>query len=598
MPYEALRGFGHRWGWSLAVAMLAATMFLVNLGSARLWDDDEPKNAGCGIEMLARGDYIVPMFNGELRSHKPVMLYWWMIASYLTFGISEFSARLPSALASTATLVITYHLGRLLFDRATGLMSAALLSAGLMFAVLSRAATPDGVLILFVMSSLLCLVVGLKRTTTLLDRDASPTDDSTTWRLPLPLAIALYLAIGGAVLTKGPIGVLLPGTAYFAFFLLAQPTPIDAQSLLGRVWQWLAGRLSPRRLWQVAQSLRVPMGLAIVAVVVTPWYVAVGMATHGEWLQGFLGTHNVHRFLEPMEGHRGPLFYHVISVMMGMFPTSCFLPIAVVTAVLHSRANHAHRGAYLLLLCWAFTWVGFFSIAATKLPNYVVPSYPAFALLTAAWLVSAVRAGERSRLWLRVGFGSLAVVGLTMAIAMAVFLPGVMEGSQWLALVGLPPLLGGLIAMALTWRGSLRPAVATFACTALVFTASALWFVAPVASQQQASYRLAESLEQVAVAPERPSLDLASYHYTRPNLTFYLRQSVESVDQLDQLAEFLAADQTAVVMPAERYAEVAEQLPFATQVITEQQKFLRPGKQVVVIGRQAQVASGPQAEHR
>ena len=75
------------------VAAIAAVMFLTNLGGSRLWNEDEPKNARCGVEMHERGDWVVPTYNDELRSHKPVLLYWAMRASYAAFGVSEFSAR-------------------------------------------------------------------------------------------------------------------------------------------------------------------------------------------------------------------------------------------------------------------------------------------------------------------------------------------------------------------------------------------------------------------------------------------------------------------------------------------------------------------------
>src|SRR5207244_10020 len=81
-----------------AIAAVAAVVLLTNLGSATLWDIDEPRNAVCAREMLQSGDWIVPTFNGELRAHKPVLLYWFMMSAYQALGVNEFSARLWSAL--------------------------------------------------------------------------------------------------------------------------------------------------------------------------------------------------------------------------------------------------------------------------------------------------------------------------------------------------------------------------------------------------------------------------------------------------------------------------------------------------------------------
>src|SRR5207237_5620389 len=93
------------------VAAVAALVTLTNLGGARLWDRDEPRNAGCAREMLARGDWVVPVFNGELRTHKPVLLYWCIMASYGALGVTEFAARLPSALCAIGSVVCASRSG-------------------------------------------------------------------------------------------------------------------------------------------------------------------------------------------------------------------------------------------------------------------------------------------------------------------------------------------------------------------------------------------------------------------------------------------------------------------------------------------------------
>ena len=102
----------HRvWHYLLLLAV-GWCMFLVNLGGPSLWDVDEGRNAPCAYEMMASGDWVVPTHNGVLRSAKPVLLYWLQIAAYSCFGVNEFDARLPSALAALASLLLAYELGR------------------------------------------------------------------------------------------------------------------------------------------------------------------------------------------------------------------------------------------------------------------------------------------------------------------------------------------------------------------------------------------------------------------------------------------------------------------------------------------------------
>src|SRR5947209_974589 len=110
--FQRLNGRPGHYALLLAVA---AALFLPNLGVPSLWDIDEGNNATAASEMLESGNYIVPTFNYALRPDKPALLYWLQLIGYVAFGVGEFAARLPSALAGTATVLLTYELGRRLF---------------------------------------------------------------------------------------------------------------------------------------------------------------------------------------------------------------------------------------------------------------------------------------------------------------------------------------------------------------------------------------------------------------------------------------------------------------------------------------------------
>ena len=136
-----------RLGHQACIAAVAGVVFFANLGGPKLWDDDEPRNATCAREMFERGDPIVPTFNHELRTDKPVLVYWLMMGSYALFGVTEFAARFPSAVLGLCTALATYHLGRLLFRPQVGLWAGLVMATNLMFGVAARAATPDSTLI-------------------------------------------------------------------------------------------------------------------------------------------------------------------------------------------------------------------------------------------------------------------------------------------------------------------------------------------------------------------------------------------------------------------------------------------------------------------
>ncbi len=119
----------------LIILLIAGAVFFTNLGESRLWDRDEPRNAGCAAEMMARGDWVVPTFNDELRHQKPVLLYWLIMSAYSVFGVNEFSARFWSATLAIGTTLATYGIARRLTNPRIGLIAAIALSTSLMFDV-------------------------------------------------------------------------------------------------------------------------------------------------------------------------------------------------------------------------------------------------------------------------------------------------------------------------------------------------------------------------------------------------------------------------------------------------------------------------------
>lgn len=330
--------------WLLAAAGL---VIFLQLGQVRLWDEDEPKNAVCGREMLERGDWIVPTFNGQLRTDKPILLYWLMLSAYSLFGVCEFAARLPSAVLSLGTVVLTYDIGRRLAGERAGFWSGLVLIGSLLFGVAARAATPDGTLLFCTTLAFWAFVYG--------GGVASASE-------PAPLAITrpahrgLYIALGLAILAKGPAGLILP-LGVLVTFVLWSNTRVTA-------WRefrpWLASMVEA-----TLKTLKPLRGLAWTFFIAAPWYAAVAWQTDGAWIAGFLGRHNIDRFLQPLEGHRGPFFYYVPAILAGMLPWSVCLPGAALALWQRFRSRTV-TPADRFLLAWIGVYVVFFSMARTK----------------------------------------------------------------------------------------------------------------------------------------------------------------------------------------------------------------------------------------
>ncbi len=382
-----------------ALLILAwAALCLPNLGGPSLWDIDEGNNSEAAREMLRAGDWIVPTCNYQLRTDKPVLLYWCQIAAFNVFGVGELAARLPSALAALAAVLATYELGRRMFNALTGLLAGLLLGGAVLFCAAAHFANPDSLL------NASCLFALFFFWT---DYAA----DRSGWS---PWSAG---AAGVAVLAKGPVGLLLPATIGFLFL----------------AWRWKLGRLMS---WRLVTSFLVFLAVA------APWYVWVGVVTKGAWTAGFWNTHNVGRFTGAMESHSGSFFYYAPTLLLGCAPWCVFFaPTAWYTLrqtwarspeapVMEKMTRRDERPALQFLLCWITVFFVFFSFSGTKLPNYILPLYPAAALLTARFLDQWRRGEIRPPVW---------VIGLSL-VCLALIGTAIVAGTM--AASGILPVRG------------------------------------------------------------------------------------------------------------------------------------------------------------
>jgi 4-amino-4-deoxy-L-arabinose transferase-like glycosyltransferase len=325
----------HRLGHYLLLLAAGAALTLPNLGAPSLWDIDEGHNAEAAREMLDSGNWLVPTFNYQLRDHKPPLLYWLQIAAYQWFGVNEFAARLPSALAAVAAVLLTYELGRRMFGRAVGLLAGLILASAGMFCAAAHFANPDSLLNALTLATFFIFWRSISRSAPwggMLSRPRQQTGDSATaetgresmapkkeevvygrgWFIPAATIMGL------AVLTKGPVGILLP-VAVIGLFLL-----------------W-SGRLT------LLLNYRLLLGVLTFILVALPWYAWISAETKGEFTRGFFLTHNFSRFLNPMENHRGPIYYYLVALLLGFVPWSPFFMLALLCGFSNRRDKGTGR---------------------------------------------------------------------------------------------------------------------------------------------------------------------------------------------------------------------------------------------------------------
>jgi 4-amino-4-deoxy-L-arabinose transferase-like glycosyltransferase len=509
----------NRSAWSLvAVIAISSVVLITNLGGPRLWDRDEPRNASCAAEMLERGDWVVPVMNAELRSHKPVMLYWVTMAFYSTFGVSEFTARIGSALAGIGSVLLTYAIGARLFSQKAAYWGAIALATMLMFNVAARAATPDAILIFFIMGTLTAFVYAVHW------EAESPSPASA--RLPLGPAALMYLCAAGAVLTKGPVGVILPMAIAGAFMMTCGYRFEEGGARSIRSLVKLAGSAiwqTPGRFCASLWQLRPILGTAILAVVAVPWYVWVGVRTQGAWLDGFFLEHNIGRFNESMEGHGGSILYYPVALLIGSFPWSALL-IPVCLLLRQAWPENQKRGI-VFCLCWLVVIVGIFSLAKTKLPSYITPCYPGLALIS-GWFLSRLMdpTANQARQWTIASGFVLIVIGVGISVGLPIAATLYLPGEQWLATLGLLPIVGGAFVIYAVRKRSewAAPALATCAGAMMIS------FFA-FAADRVDSHRRHEELFS-AIDSKNKLQPIAVWGVLEPSWVFYSQRSLEVVE--------------------------------------------------------------------
>jgi len=552
---------------SLAIVLPAALVSLcLGVAATPLWDEDEPRFAAIAHTMVETGDWIVPMFNDELAVDKPVLMHWAMAASATLFGGSEIAARLPAMLATLLAALALLRAGTRWFDAATGVVAALAFVGCLLVGIEAHAATPDAILTCLTTWATVLVAepfVAAARIRETVSPAALP-------RLSAARAAVVGGLMGLAVLCKGPIGCVGPLAVLcpWLWWTARERRPARTAGML------LAGAVAAA--WETLRAIRPVIILAAMLAVAAPWYVAVSVRTGGEWLHGFFFIHNVGRFVAPMERHGGSVFLHPLAMLVGFFPWSCFLPLAIaVTAWRVGRRTDppATRSALLLLLVWLLVWVGGFSCSATKLPNYVLPAYPAAALLVAAAGVAAARTDRWAHpRWMAAGIASLAFGGVATAAVVLVAERFGLVGAAPAAAVGIVPVIGAGCLWA--WRRDPFRALAALAVTGLLYTGLAVGPAAARLAGANALPGLVEEAHRHAGGHAR----LGTFTQLTPNVVYYARGHVASWQSQDRDAAiaFLASGPDAVVLVREdNLPELAAALPPGVGVIGRARPLFR-----------------------
>ena len=396
-----------QWTGLLAVCL----MCLSRLAGFGLSDPDEGRYAEIPREMLELHDWITPHLGYVNYFEKPPLLYWLVGLSLRLFGTSEWAARLTPALAAIGGVVLTHALGvRLLGRRAAPLAAAVLITSPLYFA-LSQVLVID-MLLTLCMTAALVFVYQTRRA-----------PGRSIW----PLAAAVAAGLG--VLAKGPVALVLPGLIGLAF-------------------------LGARRDARTLGALLAPWPILVFAATAVPWFVLVSLE-HPDFPGFFFVREHLYRFATSRVGHPEPFWYYMPVVVGGFFPWTLLVAFLAATPSGRAAFRRVPADARLLLSLWAAVVIVAFTLARAKLSPYVLPAFPALALLTGGWLDRVLDDDALTRLTLGRLARSLArIAAFVLLIGVAVrLLPASLAaelhrdsgttqaflvGGTWLALVMLP----------------------------------------------------------------------------------------------------------------------------------------------------------------
>lgn len=311
--------------------------FFQFLGKLPLLEPDEARYAEIPREMLETGDFITPHLNYVKYFEKPPLHYWLNALSFSLFGRSEFAARCSTALFALLCVLLTYWAGRKIYGRREGLFGALILGTSVGYLVQARYNIIDMTLAACMSASLFFFLLATR-------------EDERRKGLYYHL---FYLFAALAVLAKGLIGFVLPGGIIFFWMLFT-------------------------RRWKVLAEMRLLTGIPLFFAVAAPWFVLVSLR-NPEFPQFFFIHEHFQRFATKVHKRYQPPWFFIPVLFGCMLPWAFFLPAAF--RKLWAERNKEKWDETLFLVIWAVLIFGFFSASSSKLVAYILPIFPALALL-------------------------------------------------------------------------------------------------------------------------------------------------------------------------------------------------------------------------
>jgi 4-amino-4-deoxy-L-arabinose transferase-like glycosyltransferase len=497
----------------LILIFFGGLVFLYNLGARDLWEPDETRYAVVAREMKETGNWIVPHLNGAVYSEKPPFFFWLVNGSTLLLGDNEFANRLPSALAGLITVLVTFLLGERFFNLKTGFLSGLVLLTGFFLSQISRWMMLDSLFTLFFLLSLFFFYHGYK------NEERRRVD---------------YLVAGGfiglGVLTKGPVAFL----------------SIPICLILGCFEKDVKKFWNRDLLWGVLLSL----------VLVLLWLIPACWIGGDDYTRRILIEQSIGRMsgtLKNSHPHIESLFFYLIRFPAEFLPWTFFLPAAVVLAF---RKRKEERSGFLFLSVWFLFVFFFFSFLKGKKDNYILPLYPAAAILVGRWLAFFLQSPKalqsvRMRLWNPVSLTAVLFLGFWLAYQLSPaewFPTGIRPHLSFAAWPLTLAAIGGILSLVSLLKTWVRLSVLLLMGTLIIGQTYLAVTVPPRFNERISKKPFSRRiLTRVAHGDE-----LKIWKFQSTGLLYYTGRSIEQINRRNRLVEVLSGPRRVFLIAEEK----------------------------------------------
>ncbi|MBN1253864.1 MAG: glycosyltransferase family 39 protein [Deltaproteobacteria bacterium] len=493
-------------------------LFFYNLGGWDLWNPDEPRYAQIAKEMLQGEGWIIPHLNSEVYLDKPPLFFWLMAATATALGgMTEFAARFPSAFFGLFTLLLLFYLGKRLFNEKVGFLSALILATSVEYLWLAHRANIDATLTFFTTAAITCFYVGFYKR-------------QGKWILYL----FAYGAMAFGVLAKLQIGVIVPVLVIGGYFLM-------------------------QREWRFFKDPSHIPGIALFVAFIGGWLALAYLSGGKEYLWGLLYQKTAATFFETAS-HARPFYYYLVNFPYNFVPWIVFFP----SALIFGLSAKGRKKEFIFAFFWFVVIFAFFSISEAKRDLYLLPLYPAAALMV-GYLLEQLPLGAEGVRRKIISIPFLILV-ITLALG-AISLPIVaaIKGKFYLQHpweIGIISALivggGGFLAFHAYQHRRRDLPFYIIVVTVFALTLYGLTRIVPEVDR----YKSARPLSQAIVSAMRPGDQLGVYQMEGASFNYYTGYNqIKWLEEEKDLRQFLRSPQRVLCIMRDRHYNLLQKDP-------------------------------------